>query len=64
MIQNWIGAIIKGAPLLAPGAEGIKSLELTNAIYLSSWQNKTVALPIDEELYLAKLHEKIENAGR
>ncbi len=27
IIQNWIDAIVKGIPLLAPGEEGIKALE-------------------------------------
>jgi predicted dehydrogenase len=59
IIQNWIDAIVKGTPLLAPGEEGLKGLEISNAIYLSSWLNKTVELPIDADLYYEKLQEKI-----
>ena len=40
IIQNWIDSIVKGSPLLAPGEEGVKALEISNAIYLSSWLNR------------------------
>jgi len=62
IIQNWIDSISKGSPLLAPGEEGVKALEISNAIYLSSWLNKTVELPIDPNLYYEKLQEKINQS--
>ena len=62
ILQNWIDSILKGTPLLAPGEEGIKGVELANAIYLSSWLNQTVELPIDSDLYFEKLQEKIKQS--
>jgi predicted dehydrogenase len=62
IIQNWIDSITKGTPLLAPGEEGIKGLEISNAIYLSSWLNQPVELPIDADLYYEKLQEKINHS--
>lgn len=62
IIQNWIDTILKGTPLLSPGEEGVKGVELANAIYLSSWLNQTIELPIDAELYLEKLQEKINRS--
>ncbi|WP_338453163.1 hypothetical protein R4Z09_15585 [Niallia oryzisoli] len=62
IIQNWIDAISKGSPLLAPGEEGVKVVELVNAIYLSSWLNQTVELPIDANIYLKKLQEKMNQS--
>lgn len=62
IIQNWIDSITKGTPLLAPGEEGIKGLEISNAIYLSSWLNQPVELPIDADLYYEKLQEKINQS--
>ncbi|MEH7084369.1 Gfo/Idh/MocA family oxidoreductase [Neobacillus drentensis] len=63
IIQNWIDAIVKNSPLLSPGEEGVKALEISNAIYLSSWLNETVGLPIDQDLYYEKLQEKINNSS-
>ncbi|SER42948.1 Predicted dehydrogenase [Gracilibacillus ureilyticus] len=62
VLQNWINAILNGSPLLAPGTEGIKGLEISNAIYLSAWLDQTVELPIDAELYYQKLQEKIDQS--
>ncbi|MBU7595771.1 Gfo/Idh/MocA family protein [Metabacillus halosaccharovorans] len=59
IIQNWINAIVDKYVLIAPGEEGIKSLELINSIYLSSWLNKTLELPINEDFYFNKLMEKM-----
>lgn len=63
IIQNWIDAILKGTPLLAPGEEGVKALEISNAIYLSSWLNQKVELPINTELYYQKLQEKMNHSS-
>jgi len=41
--------------LIANGEEGINGLSISNAMHLSSWTNKTVELPLDEDLYLAEL---------
>jgi predicted dehydrogenase len=57
--QNWADAINKGTKLLAPGEEGIKGLTLSNAMHLSTWTDNWVNLPIDEELFYAKLQERI-----
>ena len=62
IIQNWVDAITKGTPLLSPGEEGVKGLEISNAIYLSSWLKKPVELPIDADLFYEKLQEKISQS--
>ncbi|MEH7547524.1 Gfo/Idh/MocA family protein [Neobacillus vireti] len=59
IVQNWIDAIVKNSPLLSPGEDGVKALEISNGIYLSSWLNEWVELPIDADLYHEKLLEKI-----
>jgi predicted dehydrogenase len=59
ILENWVRAIQTGAPLLAPGCEGINGLMLSNAMHLSAWTDKWVELPIDEELFYTKLQEKI-----
>ncbi len=62
IIQNWIDSIRKGSPLLAPGEDGVKALEIANAMYLSSWLNETVELPVDPNYYFEKLQEKISTS--
>ena len=64
IIQNWVDAIVKGtsAPFLQ-GKRGINALEISNAIYLSSWLNESVHLPVDANLYYEKLQEKINTSS-
>lgn len=60
--QNFVNAILNGETLLAPGVEGINGLNISNAIFLSSWLDNWVELPVDPELYYEKLQEKIKNS--
>ncbi len=46
IMRNFARAIIRGEPLLAPGEEGLKSLELANAITLSAHKGETVEIPV------------------
>ncbi|MFD0826857.1 Gfo/Idh/MocA family protein [Neobacillus sp. M.A.Huq-85] len=62
IVQNWVDAIRKGTPKLSPGEDGVNALEISNAIYLSSWLNETVELPVDPDLYFEKLQEKINTS--
>jgi predicted dehydrogenase len=63
ILQNFCDAILKGTALMAPGEEGIRGLEISNAIHLSSWEGGNwVDLPVDENLYYAKLQERIKNS--
>lgn len=60
--KNWVNAILKGTPLLAPGQEGINGVELANAMQLSTWLDNWVELPVNEDLYYEKLQERIKNS--
>lgn len=60
--KNWSDAIINGTSLLAPGVEGIRSVEIANAMLLSSWTDDWVNIPVEESQYREKLQEKIETS--
>lgn len=62
ILQNWIDAILKETPLIAPGEEGILGLTLSNAMHLSAWTDDWVELPINEDLFYEKLQEKIKSS--
>jgi predicted dehydrogenase len=51
IIENFANAILKGEKLIAPAVEGINSVMLGNAIMLSSFLNRTVEMPLDEDVY-------------
>lgn len=52
ILQNFVDCIQGKAPLKVDGTEGIKSLLISNAMYLSSWQKRMVELPdtLEEQL--------------
>ena len=47
MMQNFVNAILDGEPLVAPGEEGVNSVELANAMVYSSLLDQTVELPME-----------------
>jgi predicted dehydrogenase len=58
MTQNFVNAVLKDEPLIAPGIEGVKGLEIGNAMLLSGLKRKSVELPIDGdemEAFIAEL---------
>lgn len=59
MLQNFVNAILDGEPLIAPGAEGIHSVELANVMVYSSLLNQTVELPMASADWEKKLNQLI-----
>ena len=51
MFENFASACRKEELPIASGKEGIDSLMLTNAAYLSAWKTEKVILPLDMEEY-------------
>ena len=62
LLQNFIDAILDGAPLVAPGEEGLRSVELANAMLYSSLLGQTVELPMDGAAFEKKLHQLIADS--
>ena len=59
LIQNFVDAILDGTPLIAPGAEGMGSVELANVLLYSSLINQSIDLPMDSQAWENKLNELI-----
>ena len=59
LMQNFVNAILDGESLIAPGEEGIHSVELANVILYSSLIDQTVELPLDSTAYEKKLNQLI-----
>ncbi len=62
IMQNFIDAIIDGKPLIAPAAEGIKSVELGNAMLYSALMGKTVKMPLDGKAFERSLQKLIKGS--
>ncbi len=68
ILQNFINTVAGEGELLVDGREGIKSLMMANAMYLSSWKEATIVIPKStdemetferkfEKAFSKKLHE-------
>ena len=62
ILNNFANAILGLEPLYVDGREGLKCVELINAMQLSSWLNKEVALPNEDELYWTELQKRISTS--
>jgi len=61
IIENFADAILHDTELYAPGTDGIRSLEIGNAMLLSGLQNQTISLPINAEAFDVELNKLINN---
>ncbi len=60
--RNFIDAILHGADLIAPGEEGLASLELGNAILMSGIQRKPIKIPTPRAAYEKMLKDLIKKS--
>jgi predicted dehydrogenase len=60
IMRNFVDAILDGAPLIAEAVEGIRSVELANAMLLSSILGRTLELPLDAGLVEEEFRKLIE----
>jgi predicted dehydrogenase len=64
ILRNFAAAILDRAPVIAPAREGIYSVELANAILLSTWTGAPVTLPLNSATYTRWLNKKIAASKR
>lgn len=62
ILNNFTNAVLGLEPLYVDGREGIRCVELINAMLLSSWQDTAVTLPVDDDAYLAELEKHIRSS--
>ena len=64
IFNNFANAVLGIEPLFVSGEEGLNGVEIMDAMLLSTWLDKPVELPFDDELYIDILKEKIKNSRR
>lgn len=63
ILENFAAAILRGEALISPASEGLRSVELANAMLLSGWTRKAVSLPISARGYRRRLAHKIKGSS-
>ncbi len=64
ILKNFTNAILHGEALISPAEEGIHSVELANAILLSSIEDTTVELPLSAPRYAKLLARLKASSGK
>ena len=59
VINAFAAHLLRGEPLTAEAEDGLRALELSNAIHLSGWLDETLAVPAPEEAFDRELDKKI-----
>jgi hypothetical protein len=60
---NFARAILKNEPLISPGIEGIRGLELGNAMMMAGLTRKPVDFPVDGDAYDAMIKDLAAKYG-
>lgn len=58
VLGNFASHLLRDTPLYADGMDGLRTVALTNACYLSGWQEKRVTLPVEEEEFCRELSQR------
>ena len=58
VLEKFARSILTGDTMIARGEEGLNSLSISNAAYLSTWTNDWVTIPTDEALFEQFLEER------
>ena len=64
ILNNFANAVLGLEPLFVNGTEGLNGVELMDSMLLSTWLDRDIALPIDDDLYLAELNKRIATSRR
>ena len=59
ILNNFANAVLGIEPLFVDGKEGIRGVQLMDAMLLSSFLGRDVEIPIDDELYLEELNKRV-----
>ncbi len=64
IFNNFYNHVFNNEELVAPLKDGKDSVDMVNAMYLSSWLGCEVTLPVDEQLYIDQLNKRIKEEGK
>ena len=60
IMENFARHIRLGEPLIATGLDGLRQVELANAIQLSGWVGEMIPIPCDSERYDRELKKRMD----
>jgi predicted dehydrogenase len=64
ILANFVEAVLGRAPLIVPGEEGLASMEMENAMLLSTWTDAWAAIPVDDAAFDRELKKRIAGSTK
>ena len=64
ILNNFANAILGLEPLFVDGREGLAGVTLMDSMLLSTWKDKMIDLPFDDDEYYAELQKRIAGSSR
>ena len=62
VLNAFAAHLLRGEPLIASAEDGVRALELSNAMHLSGWLGRPVSLPVEEAAFTRLLQQKIASS--
>ena len=59
VLNAFAGHLLHGTPLIADAEDGLRALQLSNAIHYSGWTGKAVSVPVPQKSFHEELEKKI-----
>ena len=63
VINAFTAHLLRGEKLIAEAEDGLRALELSNAIHLSGWTGKRAEIPVSREDFSRELDKRIASSG-
>lgn len=60
VFRNYARHLLYGESLFADGRDGLRTAQLTNAIYVSGWEERRVSIPVETQRYEKHLSQQQE----
>ena len=58
VLNAFAAHLLRGEPLTADAEDGLRALQLSNAIHYSGWTGQAVSVPVSEKLFEEELRKK------
>lgn len=58
VFENFARHLLDGSALIADGWDGLREVQLANAVYVSGWEERRVAVPVENKRFLAGLKQR------
>jgi len=62
VINAFAAHLLRGEPLIAEAKDGLRAIELSNAIHLSGWTGERLAIPVSADRFDRELDRRIASS--